>query len=247
LPPAPGEPADANAPPALFDRLLFEIYAPGASERCRGCFREIELYRERINEEGKGVSMGIIPTPGEAGYVARARLFRAITKQENQPLELSTIDVFAALPVVNGEGAVNATIELRVDDLGQARKPIDALPDKPDLSKLAVWAPARRVSCAGAVAPSEACVPGGAFWMGHPSSGLHGPGGDATVSRLVVLRPFFVDVHEVTVAEWFWTVAGVLVSGAVVGTFYATRSEPTPQRPAPDGGALGWAVEVPSN
>jgi formylglycine-generating enzyme required for sulfatase activity len=201
LPSAPGAPADANAPPALFDRLLLEVHAPGESERCRGCFREIELYRERISD-GKGVSMGIVPTPGEAGYVARARLFRAITKQDNQPPELSTIDVFAALPVVNGEGVVNATIELRVDDLGQAREPIAALPGKPDSSKLAVWSPARRVSCSGAVAPSEACVPGGAFWMGHPSSGLHGPGGDATVSRLVVLRPFFVDLHEVTVAEY---------------------------------------------
>jgi hypothetical protein len=49
----------------------------------------------------------------------------------------------------------------------------------------------------------------------------------------------------ITQKWWFWTVAGVLVSGAVVGTYYATRSEPAPQRPPPDGGALGWAVELP--
>lgn len=44
---------------------------------------------------------------------------------------------------------------------------------------------------------------------------------------------------------WFWTAAGVLVSAAVVGTYYATRSEPTPERPAIDGGGLGWTVQVP--
>lgn len=51
----------------------------------------------------------------------------------------------------------------------------------------------------------------------------------------------------ITQKWWFWTVAGVLVSGAVVGTYYATRSEPAPQRQPPDGGGLGWTVEVPSN
>jgi hypothetical protein len=44
---------------------------------------------------------------------------------------------------------------------------------------------------------------------------------------------------------WFWTATGVLVTAAVVGTYYATRSEPTPQRPAIDGGGLGWTVQVP--
>lgn len=43
-------------------------------------------------------------------------------------------------------------------------------------------------------------------------------------------------------AWWFWTAAGVVVTGAVVGTYFATRPEPT--RPALDGGGLGWTVPL---
>jgi hypothetical protein len=41
---------------------------------------------------------------------------------------------------------------------------------------------------------------------------------------------------------WFWTVAGVVVTGAVVGTYFATRPEPT--RPEVNGGSLGWKVPL---
>jgi hypothetical protein len=41
---------------------------------------------------------------------------------------------------------------------------------------------------------------------------------------------------------WFWTAAGVVVTGAVIGTYFATRPEPT--RPALDGGGLGWIVPI---
>jgi hypothetical protein len=42
---------------------------------------------------------------------------------------------------------------------------------------------------------------------------------------------------------WFWTAAGVLVTGAAVTTYLLTR--PAPQHPAPNGGGLGWVVTVP--
>ena len=41
---------------------------------------------------------------------------------------------------------------------------------------------------------------------------------------------------------WFWTAASVFVTGAVLTTYYATRS---PQRPALDGGGLGWTIQTP--
>lgn len=41
---------------------------------------------------------------------------------------------------------------------------------------------------------------------------------------------------------WFWTAAGVVVTGAVIGTYFATRPEPT--RPPLDGGGLGWVVPL---
>jgi len=42
---------------------------------------------------------------------------------------------------------------------------------------------------------------------------------------------------------WFWTAAGVVVAGAAVTTYAATR--PAPERPPLDGGGLGWSVRVP--
>jgi hypothetical protein len=51
--------------------------------------------------------------------------------------------------------------------------------------------------------------------------------------------------ETITQKWWFWTAAGVLVSGAVVTTYFVTRSEPAPERPPLDGGGLGWTLEVP--
>jgi hypothetical protein len=42
---------------------------------------------------------------------------------------------------------------------------------------------------------------------------------------------------------WFWTGAGVVITGAIIGTYFATL--PEPERPAVDGGTLGWTVPLP--
>jgi hypothetical protein len=43
---------------------------------------------------------------------------------------------------------------------------------------------------------------------------------------------------------WFWTAAGVVLVGATIGTYYATRPEPQQVRPPLEGGGLGWNVKV---
>jgi hypothetical protein len=43
---------------------------------------------------------------------------------------------------------------------------------------------------------------------------------------------------------WFWTAAGVVVAGAAAGTYALTRTPPTPTRPPPDCGGLGWCVQA---
>lgn len=53
------------------------------------------------------------------------------------------------------------------------------------------------------------------------------------------------ETTPVTKKVWFWSAIGVVVAGAAVGTYFLTR--PEPQRPAPDGGALGWVVTVPTS
>ncbi|HVM69749.1 MAG TPA: PEGA domain-containing protein [Gaiellaceae bacterium] len=42
---------------------------------------------------------------------------------------------------------------------------------------------------------------------------------------------------------WFWTAAGVVLTGAAVTTYALTR--PDPERPPVDGGSLGWAARAP--
>jgi hypothetical protein len=60
----------------------------------------------------------------------------------------------------------------------------------------------------------------------------------------VTLRANLVE-EEPSVLEtwWFWTAAGVVITGAVVGTYFATR--PEAERPPLNGGGLGWVVPIP--
>ena len=230
LPAALDEPVDPNEPPALFDRLRIDVFAPGTSEACEGCSNDWELDRVRVRE-GEA-SIGIVPPPGVSGYVARARLYRGITLKANEPPPLSTIDVYAALPAVAREGITKATIVLRVKDLGHPvgslSKPGEALEGEPDFSAIGTWPQAARVPCPGAPGPGEACVPGGAFWMGHPDLGFNEDGSDASETRLVVVSPFYVDLHEVTVAEYRASGLAKLEAGSSVDPAVGAPEVPPP-------------------
>jgi hypothetical protein len=47
----------------------------------------------------------------------------------------------------------------------------------------------------------------------------------------------------ITKKVWFWAAAAAVVAGAAVGTYFLAR--PDPERPAPNGGGLGWVVTLP--
>lgn len=51
------------------------------------------------------------------------------------------------------------------------------------------------------------------------------------------------ETTPITGRWWFWTLAGVVVAGAAVGTYALTRPEKSP--PPPDGGGLGVVFNVP--
>jgi formylglycine-generating enzyme len=216
LPAAAGQDGDTSAPPPLFDRLLIEVFPPDANEPCSGCRQTFELDRESVRESK--VSFGIVPRAGVSGYRARARLYRAITEKAGEPPQLSTIDTWAALPKVGHEGIVRATITLRVADmgktLGSASDPLPIADGAP--APLAPWPNAERRACTGTARSAEACVPGGAFWMGHPYAGGVADGTDASQSRLVTLSPFYVDLHEVTVGEFRASGLALLEDGSSV-------------------------------
>jgi hypothetical protein len=63
--------------------------------------------------------------------------------------------------------------------------------------------------------------------------------GEKVTLRAVMRR----EQVSLTSRWWFWTGIGVAVVGTAVGTWYATR--PEPDKPALNGGGLGWTVRVP--
>jgi hypothetical protein len=95
-------------------------------------------------------------------------------------------------------------------------------------------------------APIDLSRPAGAY---HISVTL--PGFEPYKANVAVAPGEEADLRAVMVPEkvpitakwWFWTAAAVVVAGVGVTTYVVTR--PAPQRPAPDGGGLGWVLVVP--
>jgi formylglycine-generating enzyme required for sulfatase activity len=95
-------------------------------------------------------------------------------------------------------------LELHVDDTGLPRyddepSPIAAVPER---SVVGSWSGATIVPCPEAPDENEACVPGGAFWMGDPELRDDREVANAEREHLVVVSPFYIDTHEVTVGEF---------------------------------------------
>lgn len=64
------------------------------------------------------------------------------------------------------------------------------------------------------------------------------PGG-----RVALSAPLAPETTPVTKRWWFWTVAGGVLAAATVTTYLFTR--PDPERPAANGGGLGWVLRTP--
>jgi hypothetical protein len=61
--------------------------------------------------------------------------------------------------------------------------------------------------------------------------------------RVDIAAPLREERTLLTQRWWFWTAAGVIVIGAAATTYFLAR--PDPERPALDGGGLGWTVRAP--
>jgi hypothetical protein len=97
------------------------------------------------------------------------------------------------------------------------------------------------------VAPVQVTRPAGTYsvivrkpgFVTYQSKVKVGPGEEPAI-----LATLPEETTPVTKKWWFWTAAAAVVTGAAVGTYFLTR--PDPERPAPNGGALGWVVTVPA-
>jgi len=192
-----------DAAPALFDRLRIDIVAPGEASPCVGCSREVPVTRELFAE--RRASLGLAPSSRSGGHRVRVRLYRGAWLVNGEPSVETSLETVVVTPAVPAEGIVDVTVRLRMDDVGRPQGSLDApLAAEPGSgSKMARWAPAERAPCVGEPDADEACVPGGAFWMGDPAiATLTASELDGDLPRVVALSPFFVDVREVSVAAF---------------------------------------------
>jgi len=197
-----GAPPDVDAPPALFDTLRIDAYASGETEPCASCSREFDVDEDLF----QGGASFTVESVGHADAArVRVRLYRSASIVENDLDPDSTVDVVAALPAAPAEGARDVTVFLSTDSVGRPVGTIDAPVDpargRPHGSRVGSWAGAERRDCAAPPGPNEVCVPGGAFWMGHPLAVSADPDYAGDRQRLVVLAPFYLDTMEVDVAE----------------------------------------------
>lgn len=213
LPPEPGVVPAAGEPAPLFDSLSVQIFEPGQAQPCDGCERVFPLDRGVLAR--LEASFGVPAVVGVAGYRARIRLFDSratlsgtVPEQRADASEpsASVVDAFVALPMVEPEVVHRHTVVLRTDDVGTPMGSLDApvavQVGQPEASLVGTWPGARRIGCADAPPEGQVCVAGGAFWMGNPRGRGNGVGDASFERRLVVVSPFFVDAHEVTVAEY---------------------------------------------
>jgi formylglycine-generating enzyme required for sulfatase activity len=199
VPPAATAPPDENRPPWLFDRLRFEVLRSGALID-GSAQRDFAIDEQKFRDGA--VSIGIAPTPGEDDLTVRVRMYRSGRIDAGEPRPLSTLDTTVALPSVGSTNRIDLTVRLHVEDVGNPLGPIAPQSGKPGPSSVGSWPGAAIVPCPAPPRDGEACVPGGAYFMGDPVLGDLDPGKNADVERLVVISPFYLDTHEATVAEY---------------------------------------------
>jgi formylglycine-generating enzyme required for sulfatase activity len=183
----------------LFDHVRFDVFANGVL--CESCTRDFDIDAALI-DAGR-LSFAVLPSPGKTG-VLRARLFRFGNTQGAEPRPESTIDAYFAVGGIPAEGIQERTILLKTQDVGTVQgglaAPLAMAPGRPATFHAGTWPLGARVDCPAPPSSGEVCIPGGAFWMGSPleSRILAGSGSQ----RLVVLSPYYLDAHEVTVGEF---------------------------------------------
>lgn len=184
----------------LFDRMLVEIFEPDNKTPCSGCVRDFVLDADKMRQ-GK-FSFGFAPPARRIGYKVRLRMFRS--RGGLGPRRASSVELVGFMPAVAEDGITELTATFRTDDVGAPRgtlgAPVVFERGAPRASLEGSWPRAAVRDCDGnAPAPNAVCVAGGAFFMGDPRITTDGTGGAA--EHLVIVAPFFLDAHEVTVGE----------------------------------------------
>ena len=157
------------------------------------------------------------------------------------------LDPGAHVIVVSADGHEDAVVNRTVHPGDNPRLAITLEPKRAQLRVRASAAPARVILDGQllGLAPLEVLRPAGSYELRVEADGREPYRSQVELeSGKAHLVRADLPEKSTSVLEswWFWTAAGVVVTGAVVGTYFATRPEPT--RPPLDGGGLGWTVPL---
>lgn len=205
--------------PQFGDQAMVEIFDVAGNLACSSCRRQIAAG----SSEQWPISFGIWPAAvSKSGELhVRARLFRSdhVAEEDGQPKAF--LDAVGSLPLLAERGATRAHLHLAMACFGVASEltpgaiqtcdprtgllaPETALPTLAAGDPLPLsdsWQPGRQQDCPTAAPPGMACVPGGAFVLGGVHFNNLGPKLAISHERLVILRPFFMDVREFTAQD----------------------------------------------
>ena len=202
LPSAPGAAAPNISP--LFDRIRISVFEPQAVTPCVGCVGEFAI-DDALELRGK-ISFGALLQTGVPGYIAQIDMFRGVATAQGNPIPRATVTQFIALPPVGADGVIHLGAFLSVDTVGNPQgsltAPMAAINGLPPYDEVGTWHGAAKSPCVGAPKFGEACVPGGAYWMGNTRLSEQREPDSNDTPHLVVVSPFFYDTTEVTVGAF---------------------------------------------
>lgn len=96
------------------------------------------------------------------------------------------------------------------------------------------------------IAPVTLRRPAGRYHVAVRKSGFVAFETDAVLEaggRVGISAPLPPESEPITKSWWFWATAGGVIATATVTTYFLTR--PDPERPAANGGGLGWVLRTP--
>jgi formylglycine-generating enzyme required for sulfatase activity len=193
--PVTGSELGVDRPMPLLDTIAFEIVDRRGVRLCDGCARAFSIDAVQVDAGASFVIRGGL-SPSDARLHVRA--FRA----EDGDAADAAIRAWALLPPPPERGARVLTLHLSIarfgSKVGSLEDPIAFAEGAPRRPRAVHPAVVRR-ECTAEPRAQTACVPSGVFWMGR----AHEVANPFIMRpRIVGLRPFFIDRHEVTVREF---------------------------------------------
>lgn len=226
-----------------FVASLAENQASGGAELSPTLAGEIKTYIEELDKLLASVDLTVTPPGAQIAIDGRA-----LEAKEPGPTSHVVLDPGSHLFVFSRPGFADAVRkETFAPGAATALKiELDRLPATLHVDSNREGAVVTINDTDVGMAPVEVPRPAGRYHVAVKKKGFLSYEVDAVAQpgqRVELVAPLKEDRPALTQKWWFWTVASVVVVGAAVTTYALTR--PAAERPAPNGGGLGWTVKAP--